>query len=91
MTTRCCSLNQRFCIPETADVPDEMYTIPFGEANFVVKVMTSPSLPSGNGSQSGGCRSMRWLRGISCDLIDPRTTLRWTRTRFWNPWRPPAD
>ena len=60
---------------ETADVPDEMYTIPFGEANFVregddVTVVAFGQMVP----KSAAVIDALAEEGISCDLIDPRTT-----------------
>ena len=60
---------------ETADVPDEMYTIPFGEANFVregddVTVVAFGQMVPKAASVIDALAE----EGISCDLIDPRTT-----------------
>ena len=60
---------------ETADVPDEMYTIPFGEANFVregddVTVVAFGQMVP----KAAAVIDALAGEGISCDLIDPRTT-----------------
>ena len=60
---------------ETADVPDEMYTIPFGEANFVregddVTVVAFGQMVP----KAAAVIDTLAEEGISCDLIDPRTT-----------------
>ncbi len=60
---------------ETADVPDEMYTIPFGEANFVregddVTVVAFGQMVP----KAAAVVDSLAEEGISCDLIDPRTT-----------------
>ncbi|MAB27112.1 MAG: alpha-ketoacid dehydrogenase subunit beta [Alteromonadaceae bacterium] len=60
---------------ETADVPDEMYTIPFGEANFVregddVTVVAFGQMVP----KAAAVIDALAEEGISCDLIDPRTT-----------------
>ena len=60
---------------ETADVPDEMYTIPFGEANFVregddVTVVAFGQMVP----KAAVVIDALAEEGISCDLIDPRTT-----------------
>ena len=60
---------------ETADVPDEMYTIPFGEANFVregddVTVVAFGQMVP----KVAAVIDVLAEEGISCDLIDPRTT-----------------
>ena len=60
---------------ETADVPDEMYTIPFGEANFVregddVTVVAFGQMVP----KAAAVIDALAEEGFSCDLIDPRTT-----------------
>ena len=60
---------------ETSDVPDEMYTIPFGEANFVregddVTVVAFGQMVP----KAAAVTDALAEEGISCDLIDPRTT-----------------
>ena len=60
---------------ETADVPDEMYTIPFGEANFVregddVTVVAFGQMVP----KAAAVIDSLAEEGIRCDLIDPRTT-----------------
>ena len=60
---------------ETAEVPDEMYTIPFGEANFVregddVTVVAFGQMVP----KAAAVIDALGEEGISCDLIDPRTT-----------------
>ena len=60
---------------ETAEVPDEMYTIPFGEANFVregddVTVVAFGQMVP----KAAAAIDALAAEGVSCDLIDPRTT-----------------
>ena len=60
---------------ETAEVPDEAYTIPFGEAAFVregddVTVVAFGQMVS----RAATAIDELAEEGISCDLIDPRTT-----------------
>ncbi len=60
---------------ETAEVPDDMYTIPFGEANFVregddVTVVAFGQMVP----KTAAVIDTLGEEGISCDLIDPRTT-----------------
>ncbi|MDJ0877487.1 MAG: alpha-ketoacid dehydrogenase subunit beta [Halieaceae bacterium] len=60
---------------ETAEVPDEMYTIPFGEANFVregddVTVVAFGQMVP----KAAAAIDALADEGISCDLIDPRTS-----------------
>jgi pyruvate dehydrogenase E1 component beta subunit len=60
---------------ETAEVPDEMYTIPFGQANFVregddVTVVAFGQMVP----KAAAVIDALAADGISCDLIDPRTT-----------------
>jgi pyruvate dehydrogenase E1 component beta subunit len=60
---------------ETAEVPDEMYTIPFGQANFVregddVTVVAFGQMVP----KAAAAIDALAAEGISCDLIDPRTT-----------------
>ncbi|MEM1114395.1 MAG: alpha-ketoacid dehydrogenase subunit beta [Pseudomonadota bacterium] len=60
---------------EACEVPDEMYTIPFGEANFVregddVAVVAFGQMVP----KAAAAIDALEADGISCDLIDPRTT-----------------
>ncbi len=60
---------------EACEVPDEMYTIPFGEANFVregddVTVVAFGQMVN----RAAAAIDALEADGISCDLIDPRTT-----------------
>ena len=60
---------------EACDVPDEMYTIPFGEAAFVregddVTVVAFGQMVP----RATAAIDELAAEGISCDLIDPRTT-----------------
>ena len=60
---------------ETAEVPDEMYTIPFGQANFVregddVTVVAFGQMVP----KAAAAIDALAAEGVSCDLIDPRTT-----------------
>jgi len=60
---------------EACEVPDEMYTIPFGEANFVregddVTVVAFGQMVP----KAAAAIDALEAEGISCDLIDPRTT-----------------
>ena len=60
---------------EACDVPDEMYTIPFGEAAFVregddVTVVAFGQMVP----RAAAAIDELAAEGISCDLIDPRTT-----------------
>ena len=60
---------------ETAEVPDEAYTIPFGEAAFVregddVTVVAFGQMVS----KAATAIDELAEEGISCELIDPRTT-----------------
>ena len=56
-------------------MPEEPYTIPFGEANSCARATTSRSSRSG-----GWCASRRrrpsssQSEGIACEVVDPRTT-----------------
>jgi pyruvate dehydrogenase E1 component beta subunit len=60
---------------EACEVPDDMYTIPFGEANFVREgddvtvVAFGQMVPKAAAAIDSLADS-----GITCDLIDPRTT-----------------
>ena len=60
---------------ETAEVPDEMYTIPFGEAAFVREGDDVTVVAFGQmvGKAAAAIDALE-SEGISCDLIDPRTT-----------------
>jgi len=60
---------------ETAEVPDEMYTIPFGEAAFVREGDDVTVVAFGQmvGKAAAAIDALEDA-GISCDLIDPRTT-----------------
>jgi pyruvate/2-oxoglutarate/acetoin dehydrogenase E1 component len=60
---------------EACEVPDEMYTIPFGQANFVregddVTVVAFGQMVP----KAAAAIDALQEEGISCDLIDPRTT-----------------
>jgi pyruvate dehydrogenase E1 component beta subunit len=57
------------------EVPDEMYTIPFGEAAFVREGDDVTVVAFGQmvGKAAEAIDSLE-AEGISCDLIDPRTT-----------------
>ena len=60
---------------EACDVPDEMYTIPFGEANFVREGDDCTVVAFGQ-MVPKAAQAIDALaeEGISCDLIDPRTS-----------------
>ena len=60
---------------EACEVPDEMYTIPFGEANFVregddVTVVAFGQMVP----RAAAAIDALEAEGLSCDLIDPRTS-----------------
>ena len=60
---------------EACEVPDEMYTIPFGEANFVregddVTVVAFGQMVP----RAAAAIDALEADGLSCDLIDPRTS-----------------
>lgn len=57
------------------EVPDESYTIPFGEANFVMEGndVTIVALGLMVHVAAGAAQELA-KQGISCDVIDPRTT-----------------
>ncbi|MEM0954932.1 MAG: alpha-ketoacid dehydrogenase subunit beta [Pseudomonadota bacterium] len=60
---------------EACEVPDEMYTIPFGEANFVREGDDCTVVAFGQ-MVPKAAQAIDALaeEGISCDLIDPRTS-----------------
>lgn len=60
---------------ESCEVPDEMYTIPFGEANIVREGDDCTVVAFGQmvGRAAAAIDALA-EEGITCDLIDPRTT-----------------
>ena len=80
-----CSFEPKVLYQETAEVPDEMYTIPFGQANFVregddVTVVAFGQMVP----KAAAAIDALAAEGISCDLIDPRTTSPSMKQRFLN-------
>ena len=60
---------------EACEVPDEMYTIPFGEANFVREGDDCTVVAFGQMvPKAAQAIDALEAEGISCDLIDPRTS-----------------
>ena len=60
---------------EACEVPDEMYTIPFGEAAFVREGDDCTVVAFGQMvPKAAAAIDALAAEGISCDLIDPRTT-----------------
>ncbi len=72
------------------EVPDEIYTIPLGVANYtregedVTIIALSAMVHKANRWRTN------WPEGISVEVVDPRTIRRWMRKVFWNRWRPRA-
>ena len=70
-----CFLEHKLLYETACEVPDEMYEIPFGEANFtrqgddVTIVALSAMVPRANAVADKLAQE-----GIFCDVIDPRTT-----------------
>jgi pyruvate dehydrogenase E1 component beta subunit len=73
------------------EVPDEPYAIPFGQANVtregddVTIVAFGRMVNFANEAADSLAK-----KGISCTVVDPRTTHRSTRKRSWKPWRRPG-
>ena len=57
------------------EVPDEAYTIPFGEANIVARRRRRDDrCARAHGALRQRSRGQARREGIECELIDPRTT-----------------
>ena len=68
-------IESKTLFPSEDDVPDESYTVPFGEANFVNEGDDATIVAMG-GAMLHAKMAVKELakNGIECELVDPRTT-----------------
>ena len=68
-------MEDKFLYETSCEVPDEAYTIPFGEANFYREGTDVTIVGISNTVNKAVAVADRLAaEGISCDVIDPRTT-----------------
>lgn len=68
-------VEDKFLYETSCEVPDEMYTIPFGEASFLREGTDVTIVGISNTVNKALAVADRLAaEGISCDVIDPRTT-----------------
>jgi pyruvate dehydrogenase E1 component beta subunit len=68
-------VEDKFLYETSCEVPDEVYTIPFGEANFLREGSDVTIVGISNTVNKAVAVADRLAEeGISCDVIDPRTT-----------------